>query len=116
MARALLFNPENDLALAAGTPNYTPPIAARRLRQAGETLPLWYASGGDRVIAHGVNARWLETTTTLFGLQADLYDHRSAAALTPSPWGWSAAARRNFINENFDLSQLPDDALLEHLR
>lgn len=116
MARALLFNPENDLALAVGTPNYTPPIAARRLRQAGETLPLWYASGGDRVIAHGVNARWLETTTTLFGLQADLYDHRSAAALTPSPWGWSAAARRNFINENFDPSQLPDDTLLEHLR
>lgn len=116
MARALLFNPENDLALAAGTPNYTPPLAARRLREAGQTLPLWYGSAGDRVITHGVNARWFDTMTELFTLQADLYDHRSATALTPEPWGWSAAARRNFINENFDLSQLPDDTLLEHLR
>lgn len=116
MARALLFNPENDLALAAGTANYTPPLAARRLRDAGCTLPLWYGSAGDRVITHGVNARWFDTITELFGLQADLYDHRSATSLTPSPWGWSAAARRNFLNENFDPSQLPDDALLEHLR
>lgn len=116
MTRALLFNPENDLALAAGTPNYTPPLAARRLRQAGQTLPLWYGSAGDRVITHGVNARWFDTTTGLFELQADLYDHRSASALTPSPWGWSAAARRDFINENFDPSQLPDDTLLEQLR
>lgn len=116
MARALLFNPENDLALAAGTANYTPPLAARRLREAGQTLPLWYGTTGDRVITRGVNARWFDTTTTLFGLQADLYDHRSAAALTPAPWGWSAASRRNFLNENFDPSQLPDDTCLEQLR
>ena len=35
MSRVHLFNPENDLALAADVNNYTPPVADRRLSEAG---------------------------------------------------------------------------------
>lgn len=41
-----LFNPENDLALANFTPNYTPPASAIRMAEELVVLPIWYA-GAD---------------------------------------------------------------------
>ena len=38
-----LFNPENDLAIALGGENYTPPPAAQLIGKELSTLPLWYA-------------------------------------------------------------------------
>ena len=38
-----LFNPENDLALANFSPNYTPPASATRLAEELAVLPIWYA-------------------------------------------------------------------------
>ena len=38
-----LFNPENDLAIAFGGENYTPPPAAQLIGKELSTLPLWYA-------------------------------------------------------------------------
>lgn len=37
-----LFNPENDLALANFTSNYTPPASAIRLAEELAVLPIWY--------------------------------------------------------------------------
>ena len=51
MAVLHLFNPENDLALAADMACYTPPPAAVRLRSRGALLPLWFASEGDLIMA-----------------------------------------------------------------
>ncbi len=41
-----LFNPENDLALANFSPNYTPPASAIRLAEELAALPIWYG-GSD---------------------------------------------------------------------
>ena len=38
-----LFNPENDLAIAFGGENYTPPPAAQLIGKELSALPLWYA-------------------------------------------------------------------------
>lgn len=112
--RLHLFNPDNDLALASGLKRYTPPRAAMRLRQAGEALPLWYAGNGDRVLAYGINAAWLEAMQADFGIDAEPYDH--SAPLDPDPWGWSPAAKTDFIDGGLAPTLLPSDKKIATLR
>jgi len=45
-----LFNPENDLALANFSLNYTPPASAIRMAEELAVLPIWYA-GADAASA-----------------------------------------------------------------
>jgi len=115
-AKLHLFNPENDLALAANLDHYTPPRAAVDLRRSGAMLPMWYADGGDRVICHGVNARWFDKVRTEFGIDVDVFDHIPSTRFELRPWGWSRAARTDFLNEGFPLEMLPSDAALDVLR
>ena len=49
MSVLYLFNPENDLALANGGKNYTPPPLARTIARDLSTLSLWYAPEEDVV-------------------------------------------------------------------
>lgn len=42
-----MFNPENDLALANFSPNYTPPSAAVRMAADLALLPVWYAEAAS---------------------------------------------------------------------
>ncbi len=115
-AKLLMYYPENDLALAAGTASYTPPPAARELHRAGEALPLWMAAPGDRFVCSGLNDRWYSDMCSRFGIRdVDVYDH-SATTLQPSPWGWSRASRRALEDAGFPPALLPDDATLDHLR
>lgn len=113
MARLHLFNPENDIALAAGTSNFTAPRAAVTLRNAGAALPLWYAGDGDRILCYGLNARWLDGMRERFAMDCDVFDHHPGSSLTPSPWGWSAAVRREFEAEGFAADSMPSDRDLE---
>lgn len=112
--RLHLFNPDNDLALASGLSRYTPPRAATQLRQAGEALPLWYADKGDQVLSYGINAAWLDTMQTDFGIEVEPYDH--STPLTPAPWGWSAAAKTDFIDGGLSPDLLPSDEKIDTLR
>lgn len=82
-----LFNPENDLALAAGTANYTPPKSVVRFRSALAALPVWIANPGDNVVAPDVDEQWLRSTGCEVG---------KAIAGEPEPWGWSANAVAQF--------------------
>lgn len=115
MRRLHLFFPENDLALAHNLENYTPPVAAARLRHSGECLPLWYGEPGDRFVATGVNARWLDCILAAFGNDIDVFDYRPDAYI-PAPWGWSPASRRVFKALGFEAHRLPSDASLARMR
>lgn len=110
-----LFNPDNDLALASGLAHYTAPAAALRLRRDGALLPMWYGSPGDRVIAHGVNARWLDSRLASFPSLPGLHDHEYNSLL-PTPWGWSAAARVDLLREGCDPALMPSPGDIERLR
>lgn len=116
MALLHLFNPENDIALAHGTAGFTPPMSAWRLRLAGEALPLWYGHDGDRFISQGIDARWLDNIRDRFGIDIDVFDHTPRADLHPAPWGWSMAARAEFIRAGYDRPMLPDDDLIGRMR
>ncbi len=108
MNRLWLFNPENDIALAHGFANFTPPPAAFKLRQSGELLPLWMASEGDRVLCHGVSDRWLTGICESYNIEVDIWNCMDFNFL-PTPWGWSMASRATFVNEGFSVAGLPDD-------
>ena len=115
--RVHLFNPDNDLALAANATHFTPPKAALRLRVAGTMLPLWYAEPDDKVLCYGVNARWLEQMQKAFTIDVDVFDHHGdAPALCADPWGWSLAARQDFLDEGFPATSLPNNEQLAAMR
>ena len=48
--RLLYFNPENDLALAANDPHYTPPASALQMATDLQHLPLRWAEPGDLIL------------------------------------------------------------------
>ena len=50
MPRLLYFNPENDLALAANDPHYTPPASALRMATDLQRLPLRWAEPDDFIL------------------------------------------------------------------
>lgn len=101
------FNPENDLALASGLTNYTPPKAACIIRQAGLALPLWYGGDGDVVICD-VSDNWADRITKNFDLHTVVSGcGHIDTSMRPKPWGWSAYTRRYFEKLGFDECLLP---------
>ena len=115
--RLHLFNPENDLALGLGCRHYTPPPHAAALHRAGALLPAWWAEPGDAVLAQAPtasdDAAWL---TARYGLDACVTPSSAGRGMTPSPWGWSEDARRQFADAGMGDTFLPDDATLTRLR
>ena len=73
-----IFNPENDMALANGTPGYTPPANIRAYREANWRLPEMWASPED-IIWDG------ETHFDNLGIP-------SCQDFEIAPWGWSPAS------------------------
>lgn len=116
MAKLLLFNPENDIALASDLTHFTPPKAAIAMRSAGAALPLWYGDAGDKLLAYGINAAWLDYVEKRFDTGVGLSDHSMTDGLQPSPWGWSKATRESFVREGFAPDALPDDNTLDRWR
>ena len=104
-----LFNPENDLALAHGEANYTPPKPVQIFHNALQALPLWYAAPADCVYAPDVDPQWWQEMNRRFGLDVTQGSHGR-----PNPWGWSAHAVQQFrrigISEPF-----PDVNLIRQL-
>lgn len=115
MGRLLYFYPENDMALAVGSPGYTAPEQAARLRLSGEALPLWYGQGGDRVLTSGISAAWYDRMQRDFGIEADVFDF-DCTGLCPEPWGWSAAVRNIFAAQGVAADAMPNNETLARIR
>lgn len=108
-----LFNPENDLALAAGIERYTPPRAAVAMSRCGQLLPMWMAEGSDYVLVGDEEAlRQAEELRHRYGLKAAAVKQAPPDTTGCEPWGWSLAARRRFLDAGVDSLQLPSDEWL----
>lgn len=94
MKTLYLFNPENDMALASGSPHYMPPASAKKMSADLAALPAWYADeGSDVLLPEHRQAEWMQKNVPLdlsvgwaFGLDAE-YEKLS-------PWGWNHALVR----------------------
>ena len=91
MKTLLLFNPENDMALASGSPYYMAPASAKKMMADLATLPAWYAEEGSEVLLADVRqGEWMVRECRI-PLSVGW-----ALEMTPEyekilAWGWSPA-------------------------
>lgn len=124
--KILIFNPEHDIALAAGGGNFTPPHAARALRGDLGFLPALWADDGDIVVVDDVETALTAvrhvrpySSDVLFVSFEDLMnmDLHVTDNIKIEPWGWDAAIRRRLFAANSSLVPLlPTDRQLEDIR
>ncbi len=115
MRSAYIFNPDNDLALANGTDNYTAPKMARRIRNDLQLIPLWFADSGSSIIAEcdTVNESFVADNLRMFP-QLGAIDLSERGAEYAMPWGWSRAIRSELKRLNVPV--LPDTTHLDEFR
>lgn len=109
-----LFNPQNDLALAAGLRAYTPPGPAAAFAAAGALLPAWWSAEDDIIaVSAGLagDAQWLRRE---YGLSVETTGGENADAL--DPWGWSVNAAAILASHGARHELLPDIESLDTLR
>ena len=99
--RLLIFNPENDLALASGDPHYTPPASARQMAQDLQRLPLLWAQPDDTLLLPDFKLPDFKLSTLNFQLL---------------PWGWSPLLVRQLQKAGVPASLLPTNAQIEEHR
>lgn len=116
--RLHIFVPENDLALASGTFNYTPPPIGMKMHLAGEALPMAYAAKGDRFLSYGFSDTELRRLTALLGPDIDVAsrDEICSGDFTPAPWGWSQYTRSILSEMGVPESSLPSQKDIEEMR
>lgn len=103
MPRLLIFNPSNDMALAAGVRQYVPPKTIQAMEQRMASFPLTYAQPGDVVLTD-----WTDTYHNLC--------RKCGAVLEPSPWGWSLAIKLRLLRFGVPEHLMPTDEELERWR
>lgn len=98
-----IFNPENDMALASGSPGYTPPANIREYRRAHWRLPRLWATEDD-VVWDGESS-----------LKA-LFEGGLDAPQEICPWGWSPALVHELEVAGVPSELLPSKEFLRRLR
>jgi hypothetical protein len=121
MKRLFLFNPDNDMALADGTPNYMPPTVIRRMAEDLAVLPAWMAAPADCVLAASAyNDSFLREANSRFGLDVGLTTppelREPDFCMQPAPWGWSPAVRERLRRAGLSEELLPDEQTIQAVR
>ena len=118
-----VFNPEHDIALAAGTPLFTAPRAGRQLRSDLGFLPALWADDGDVVVVDDIHC--LDTYSPMFReLFANVefvgWPQLSRMDVTDAEvdvWGWDAVICRELVRANPAFAPLlPGDDRMENIR
>ena len=100
--RLYIFNPENDMALANGSPGYTPPANIVAYRREHWDLPRLWASPEDMV--------WDGESSLAYLFESD------KPVPEICPWGWSPALVHQLEMAGVPRGLMPDDAWLCQLR
>lgn len=91
MKKLYLFNPENDMALASGSPYYMAPASAKKMAADLATLPVWYADAGSMVwVADSRQVEWLQNGCRL-PLSVEGVTAVPEWDGEVVPWGWNPA-------------------------
>lgn len=115
-----IFNPEHDLAMASGEPNYMAPASARRMAAELALLPGWYAEAGSAVLAPSAyNLDYLQRMKELLELPVYIMTEPELATesdLDIRPWGWDMALRKRLLGLGVDETELPSVEQLQMFR
>ena len=110
--RILIFNPENDLALASNDPHYTPPASARQMAADLQDLPRLWAGERDVIIARQRTAH--PQPLPREGSVGKMTDclvspplGGGGGGLSLLPWGWSPLLVRQLREHGIAETLLP---------
>lgn len=117
-----VFNPEHDMALAAGRVPFTAPHAGRQLRNDLDFMPALWAKRGDVVLVNDVDNAFDKLRhlgmqvpevdfVTLQGL--GLLRHKISGV---SPWGWDISIKHQLTHAGVEGEVMPSDGQLEAIR
>lgn len=120
MPNILLFNPDNDLALANGNDNYLPPRSAARMAYDLAILPTWWANDGDAVMIPDSSLLyyWRNTLSNPCRYSdIEIFTERSEIPSYPIlPWGWNPALVKRLSRMNIEVGFLPTRKQMEEIR
>ena len=93
MKKLYLFNPENDMALASGSPYYMAPASAKKMSNDLAVLPAWYADAGSEIlVGDSRQVDWLRNgcrlSLSVKGVLSVSDEYEEIL-----PWGWSPALK-----------------------
>lgn len=108
MARLLIFNCSNDMALASGASEYVPTKPVAMMEEKYASFLLFIADEGDVTIS----PQGLMEHNGFQKLQESL-----AESITEiCPWGWSIPLRNRLLRYGAPEEMMPDESRLEELR
>ncbi len=113
-SRLLIYNPENDLALAYGGERFTPPAAAVEIAKAGVLLPFWWADDDDYVAVRREFDADAARLCDEMGLKGRMWHGEDVEVV--EPWGWSADLRCRLRDSGVDVAAMPSADDVERLR
>ena len=108
----LLFNPENDLALAQGNHHYCPPKNIVAFSDDLDILPLWYAEKNDVVLTRKpTGSHWLDNVREELSLcksvvSVDEYWKISSPEDELNPWGWNSTLFQEWTTKGKSLQRV----------
>ena len=115
MKRLYLFNPENDMALASGSPYYMAPASAKKMASDLSALPSWYAEAGSGVwVSDFRQVEWMREACRL-SPSVDWVTDVDANFDEVVPWGWSPALLHRLRTSGVTM-KLPQDEKVAELR
>lgn len=88
MKNLYLFNPENDMALASGSPYYMSPTSAKKMAADLAVLPGWYADTEGDVWVDVRQRKWMQEEA-YFSLPVGWVTEMTPIYNKLYPWGWS---------------------------
>lgn len=100
-----VFNPEHDLCLANGDPNYVPPQSALDFARRGVGVMKVLYGDDVEVIAADDFASWCSG-------HKDICENIDAIV----PWGWDARLKQMLVKQGVKESLLPTDLYIKRLR
>lgn len=120
MKQVLIFNPDNDLALADGGLNYIPPAIVRKMAADLAVLPIWYAPSDSYVIASPLlNQDFLNNMQEAFHLDSKLITLPELADngdIEIVPWGWNHSLAHSLESLGLSITNLPSHNQIEQIK
>ena len=116
MSTVYLFNPENDMALASGSPYYMAPANIKKMAADLAALPAWYAPSGSGVLVS--DERMGEWMMKEYGNMLDvewLLDVPESCDRV-CPWGWNHSMLRRLNEQGISKESLLSDEQMSRIR
>ena len=117
MKSLYLFNPENDMALASGSPYYMSPASAKKMSADLSVLPAWYAGiDGAVLLADETQVQWMQKECRLPLNVEWVAEGRFANYTNFFPWGWSPALSKRLLDNGAESGLLPSEKQMSAVR